>query len=151
MNAMDRVDKYYVRKNPVLKNFIAESKLNDGETKTLEIRNIIKQSDSLISLIEVSKNEINSISEIQGTHIKNSTIELLEHLKKFELQTQEILKQQNDNDSTNDKQNVQAYSETIKISSTKHSKYQNALSEYFRKNGIDQKQVDSIVSTIKNN
>tara|TARA_R110000764_G_scaffold240089_1_gene342226 strand:- start:5276 stop:5839 length:564 start_codon:yes stop_codon:yes gene_type:complete len=150
MYAMERVDSYYVVKNPTLKSFIAKAKSKNAKPETLEIRDIIGQSNKLISKIKESENEINGIDHLKGTDVKIRAIEFLEHMKKFELQTQKILTQLTDNDSLNDKNNTQAYSETIQEYSNKHSNYQNALSSFFQKNGIDQKQVDSIVQRIKN-
>ncbi len=150
MNAMERVDSYYIVKNPTLKSFIAKAKLKNVEPETLEIGHIIGQSDTLIYKIKESKNEINSIGQLRETEVKIRAIEFLEHMKKFELQTQEVLKQLTDNDPLNDKDNTKAYSETIQEFSNKHSEYQSALSSFFQKNGINQKQVDSIVQRIKN-
>ena len=150
MNAMERVDSYYIVKNPTLKSFIAKAKLKNVEPETLEIGHIIGQSDTLIYKIKESKNEINSIRQLRETEVKIRAIEFLEHMKKFELQTQEVLKQLTDNDPLNDKDNTKAYSETIQEFSNKHSEYQSALSLFFQKNGINQKQVDSIVQRIKN-
>lgn len=150
MNAMERVDSYYVAKNPSLKSFIAKARFENLESDSQEVWAIIEQSDTLISKIKESENEIDGIEQLIDTDVKIRAIEFLEHMKKFELLTQQILKQLTDNDSLNDKDNTQAYSEIIKEYSNKHSEYQNTLSSFFQKNGIDQKQVDSIVRRIKN-
>ena len=149
MYAMERVDKYYVKKNPLMKEFLKKSKLNKNEISTYDIKQILQQSDSLIMKIEISKSEIENIEELRNTDLKTSSIDFLDHLKEFELLTQQILKKLTNNNHNKEGIKKETYNKTIAEYSIKHSKYQNALSAYFSKYGITQKEVDSMVSLIK--